>query len=123
MCQVSGKPNQVIAPALLNPIPVMGDPFGKVLVDCVGPLPQTKSGNQFLVTIICSSTRFPEAIPLRKITAPVVTKALVKFFTVFGLPREIQTDQGTKSRVFAQALRALGIKLPLVLTIQRARGP
>ncbi|XP_037615670.1 uncharacterized protein LOC119482245 [Sebastes umbrosus] len=112
VCQVSGKPNQVIAPAPLNPIPVMGEPFGKVIVDCVGPLPKTKSGNQFLVTIMCSSTRFPEAIPLRKITAPVVTKALVKFFTVFGLPREIQTDQGTnfKSRVFAQALKALGIK-------------
>lgn len=112
VCQITGKPNQVIPPAPLHPIPVMGEPFEKVIVDCVGPLPKTKAGNQFLLTVMCASTRFPEAMPLRRITAPVVTKALVKFFTVFGLPRVVQTDQGTnfKSKVFAQALRMLGIK-------------
>ncbi|KAI3357900.1 hypothetical protein L3Q82_016288, partial [Scortum barcoo] len=55
--------------------------------------------------------KFPEAIPLRKITAPIITKALVKFFSVFGLPKVVQSDQGTnfRSRVFAQALKTLGI--------------
>ncbi|XP_038137980.1 uncharacterized protein LOC119781550 [Cyprinodon tularosa] len=38
-------------------------------------------------------TRFPEAVPLRRITAPMVTKALVKFFSLFGLPKVVQTDQ------------------------------
>ena len=40
------------------------------------------------------TTRFPEAIPLRKITATVVAKSLVKYFTMTGLPTEIQSDQG-----------------------------
>ncbi|KAI3358165.1 hypothetical protein L3Q82_003165 [Scortum barcoo] len=55
--------------------------------------------------------QFPEAIPLRRITAPIITKALVKFFSVFGLPKVVQSDQGTnfRSRVFAQALKTLGI--------------
>ncbi|XP_036003896.1 uncharacterized protein LOC118566311 [Fundulus heteroclitus] len=112
VCQVAGKPNQVIPPAPLSPIPVMGEPFERVIVDCVGPLPKTKSGNQFILTMMCASTRFPEAVPLRKITALVVTKALVKFFSVFGLPKVVQTDQGTnfKSRTFAQALKELGIE-------------
>ena len=112
VCQITGKPNQGISPAPLCPIPVMGEPFERVIVDCVGPLPKTKSGNQFLLTVMCASTRFPEAIPLRKITAPVVSKALVKMFTVFGLPKVVQTDQGTnfKSRVFAQVLTTLGVK-------------
>lgn len=39
-CQVTGKPNQVIKPAPLYPIPAMGEPFEHVLVDCVGPLPK-----------------------------------------------------------------------------------
>ncbi|TWW59234.1 Retrovirus-related Pol polyprotein from transposon 17.6 [Takifugu flavidus] len=110
--QVTGKPNQVVPPAPLCPIPMMGEPFERVMVDCVGPLPKTKSGNQFLLTIMCASTRFPEAIPLRRVTAPVISKALVKFFTVFGLPMVVQTDQGTNfmSRVFAQVLKSLGIK-------------
>ena len=95
VCQMTGKPNQVISPAPLHPIPVMGEPFEHILVDCVGPLPKSKSGNQFLLTIMCMTTRYPEAIPLRKITAPSVVKALIKFFSTFGLPRIVQTDQGT----------------------------
>ncbi len=77
----------------------------------MGPLPRTKSGNQFLLTIMCVSTRFPEAIPMRKITAPAVVKALVKFFSLFELPKVIQTDQGTNfmSRTFAQVADQLNI--------------
>lgn len=89
VCQVAGKPNQIIPPVPLKPIPAVGEPFEHVIVivDCVGPLPKSKSGNQFLLTLMCSASRFPEAIPLCKITAPSVTKALLKFFTMFGLPR------------------------------------
>lgn len=52
VCQVAGKPNQVIHPAPLIPIPLMGEPFERVIVDCVGPLPKTKTGNQFLLTVM-----------------------------------------------------------------------
>ncbi len=48
------------------PIPVVGEPFECFLVDCVGPLPRAKSGCQYLLTIMCVATRFPEAIPLKK---------------------------------------------------------
>lgn len=75
-----GKPNKVIPPAPLHPIPAIGEPFERVLVHCVGPLPKTKAGNQYLLTIMCAATQFPEAMPLRGITAKAVTSALVKFF-------------------------------------------
>ncbi|XP_013889122.1 uncharacterized protein LOC106536397, partial [Austrofundulus limnaeus] len=68
VCQIVGKPNQRVPPVPLKPIPAVGEPFERVLVDCVGPLPRTKDGNQFLLTVMCAATRFPEAIPLRKIT-------------------------------------------------------
>lgn len=35
-CQVAGKPNQRIPVAPLHPIPAFEEPFGRVLVDCVG---------------------------------------------------------------------------------------
>ncbi len=110
-CQFSGKPNQVIPRAPLVPIPVMGEPFERVIIDCVGPLPKTRTGNQYLLTIMCAATRFPEAIPLRKITAPVIIRALVKFFSTFGLPRMVQTDRGTNflSKLFSQVLTTLKI--------------
>ena len=64
ICQVVGKPNQVIPKAGLQPIPAFDEPFSRIIIDCVGPLPKTKSGNEYLLTIMCASTRFPEAIPL-----------------------------------------------------------
>lgn len=102
ICQRTGKPNQVVSPAPLYPIPVFVEPFDHVLMDCVGPLPRTMSGNQDLLTRTCTATRFPEAVPLRKITASTVVKALKKIYTTFGLAKVVQTDQGTNfiSRLF-----------------------
>lgn len=60
---------------------------------------------------MCAATRFPEAIPLRKVTAATVVKILIKFFTSYGLPKVVQTDQGTNflSKVFKENLKSLGI--------------
>ena len=111
-CQLGGKPNQNIPQAPLHPIPVFDEPFSHIIIDCVGPLPKTKSQNEFLLTIMCSSTRFPEAIPLRSIKTNAILKALIKFFTIFGLPKSIQSDQGTNfmAHAFQQVMNQLGIK-------------
>ena len=41
-CQVVGKPNQVIPKAGLQPIPAFDEPFSRIIIDCVGPLPKTQ---------------------------------------------------------------------------------
>ena len=112
VCQMVGKPNQVIPPAPLQPIPAFEEPFSRVLVDCVGPLPRTRSGNQYLLTIMCTSTRFPEAIHLRNIKAKTIVKALTKFFSFVGAPKAIQSDQGSKfmSGLFQQVMHEMGIR-------------
>ena len=81
-------------------------------MDCVGPLPKTKGGNQYLLTVMCDSTRFPEVIPLCNIKAKNIVKALIKFFTMLGLPRSIQSGQGANfmSGLFQQVMYQLGIK-------------
>ena len=58
------------------------------------------------------ATRFPEAILLRDIKAPNIVKGLIKFFTLVGLPKSIQSDQGSNflSGVFQQGMYELGIK-------------
>ena len=111
-CQIVGKPNQVIPKAPLKPIPAFEEPFSRVMIDCVGPLPKTKSGNQYLLTIMCVSTRFPEAIPLKNIKAKTIVQALTKFFTLVGLPKSLQLDQGSNfmSGLFQQVMYELGIK-------------
>ena len=111
-CQTVGKPNQTVPVAPLKPIPAFGEPFSHVQIDCVGPLPKTKKGNQYILTIMCTSTRFPEAIPLRNISAKKIIEALIKFFTLMGLPKTLQSDQGSNfmSRIFQQVMHELGIQ-------------
>lgn len=112
VCQVVGKPNQKIPAAPLHPIPVMGEPFERILIDCVGTLPKPKSGHQYILTMMSTATCFLEAIPLRSIREKVVVKEIITFCSKFGLPKVIQTDQGSNfiSSLFTQVLRELGVK-------------
>ena len=56
-CQLGGKPNQNILQAPLHLIPAFDEPFSHIIIDCVGPLPKTKSQNEYLLTIMYSSTQ------------------------------------------------------------------
>ena len=69
-------------------------PFEKVAVDLVGPLEKSKSGYRFLLTYVCMATRWPEAIPLKPITARAVLDGLLEIFSRNGIPRELLSDQG-----------------------------
>ena len=56
-CPMIRKPNQMIPKANLQSIPAFQEPFSRILVDCtcVSPLPKTKTGNQYMLTIMCAS--------------------------------------------------------------------
>ncbi|XP_066980100.1 uncharacterized protein [Macrobrachium rosenbergii] len=112
ICQIAGKPNEVIPPAPLKIITIPHEPFSKVVIDCVGPLPKTRKGNQYLLTVMCPTTRFPIAIPLPNISAKKIIESLIKIFTILGFPKELQCDRGTnfKSDVFQSVLKELNIK-------------
>ena len=60
---------------------------------------------------MCFNT-FPEAIPLRNIKTKTIIETLVKFFTFVGLPKSVQSAQGSNfmSGVFQQVMQKLGIK-------------
>lgn len=62
--------------------------------------------------MIDMSSRYLEAIPLRNISAKTVVKEMLNFFTRFGLPKEVQTDQGSNfmGKMFTQSLRTLDIE-------------
>ncbi|KAL1251972.1 hypothetical protein QQF64_019768 [Cirrhinus molitorella] len=109
-CQVTGKPNQSLKQAPLCPIPPVEQPFGYLLIDCVGPLPPSRSGSKFLLTVMCQSTRYPAAYAMRNITTRSVVKA--QFISIFGIPKVIQSDQGSNftSKMFADILKQLGVQ-------------
>jgi len=61
---------------------------------------------------MCQRTRYPAAYPLRTITTRSVVKALTQFISIFGIPKIIQSDQGSNfsSHLFAQVLKQLHVK-------------
>ena len=86
-----GKPKQ----APLIPLPVISEPFKKVAIDIVGPLPTTAAGNRFILTLIDLGSLYPEAIALPSHTAADVATALSEMFSRFGFPEVLLSDQGS----------------------------
>ncbi|XP_078575255.1 uncharacterized protein LOC144861313 [Branchiostoma floridae x Branchiostoma japonicum] len=74
--------------------PVIGEPFRRLGIDIVGPLPRSNSGNKYVLTIIDHATRFPEAVAMPSMEAERVVKELITFFTRVGIPEEMLSDQG-----------------------------
>ena len=64
---------------------------------------------------MCPSIRYPEAFPLKNISAKTIVNHLTKMFTSYGIPQEIQSDRGTNftSKLFTDVLNQLGIKQTL----------
>jgi len=88
-----GKP----APAPLHNLPVIAEPFSRIAIDIVGPLPVCRdTGSRFILTIVDHCTHFPEALPLVTHEAVDVAKALVSVFSHFGFAREILSDCGSE---------------------------
>lgn len=62
--------------------------------------------------MMCAATCYLEAISLCTLKAHAIVKALVKFFSTFGLPKRLQSDQGSNfmSKIFAQVMAELNVK-------------
>ena len=104
-CQVVGTSNQKIPSATLKPIPAYDEPFSRVIVYCIGPFPKT-TGNQYLLTIMCTSTMFPEAIPLRNIKA----KKIVVHSSRTSKVNSVRSKVIFTSDIFQEVMYELGIQ-------------
>ena len=85
--------------------------FEKISMDIVGPLPETKSGNLYILTIQDNFTKYSLAIPLPNHQAGAIADAFVKkCICIFGSPKGVLTDQGrdflsSLSKILAKRFR------------------
>ena len=108
-CQRSAQRRIKRAP--LVPLPIITEPFSRVAMDIVGPLPRCRSGNKYILVLCDYGTKYPEAIPLKSIDAEHIAEQLIGVFSRIGIPREILTDQGSNftSQLLAELYRLLNI--------------
>lgn len=86
-------------------------PNDLLALDIVGKLVRSNNGYNFILTVMCLTTRHLTCIPMKNITSKSIIQQLNKYFCTFGLPKEILTDNGTNfvSNEFEEFLKLLGI--------------
>jgi len=80
----------------LHPIRV-GQPYDRVGIDLVGPLPPTKNGNRYIIVMTEYLTKWPEAKPIPSKTAETIAFHFYEeMICRHGCPKELLSDQGTE---------------------------
>ena len=65
---------------LLKVMPVIAMPFTDIVMDIVGPLERTKSGNHHICTGNDGQTRWPEAFPINHIDSMAIADVMCELF-------------------------------------------
>ena len=94
-CDTCQKRKRPMKTESLHPLKV-GQPFDRLGMDIVGPLPVTRNGNKYIVVATEYLTKWPEAraLPDAK-AASVVSFFYEDIICRHSCPRELLIDQGT----------------------------
>ena len=93
-CQKCAKPRARQVPMVERKI--LSEPFESMAFDLVGPIPKGKGGHRYLLTCVCMASKWPEAIPIRCMTANAVAQGMLEIFSRVGVPLRLLSDQGSQ---------------------------
>lgn len=98
-------------PMHLTPTPQK--PFDVIIVDTIGPLQVSDSGNKYAVTMICDLTKYLITAPIADKSAKSVAKAIFEhFILIYGPMKQMRSDMGSeyKNEVIAEICKLLNIE-------------
>ena len=96
----------------MSPLPIV-EPFGRIHIDHIGPLPQSSEGFRHLLVVIDSTTLFCEAFPTNSTTAEETADVIIReIICRYGAVNAIETDGGTafRNKLMAELCKLLHIK-------------
>ena len=90
-----------------------GEPFERVALDIIGPLPKTDRNNRYILTVVDHFTKHVEAYALADKKATTVARVLLnEFVSRYGVSYVLHIDQGAnfESNLFKELCQMLNIK-------------
>jgi len=108
-CQCMRK--EKVGEAPYSEVPVYDVPFQQVAIDIVGLFPRQK-GYTYLLTYMCLSSRYSEAICMIGATTQECAEAILEIFSRNGVQLTLLSDQGTQFMgcLLKNLCKALGVK-------------
>lgn len=92
-CQTAKKSTQATHAPLVN-MPVT-KPFNRIHMDILGPVTPTPQGHKYILLVVDSFSKWPEAFPLKTQDSKEIAKVLFQeIFARYGAPRTLITDRG-----------------------------
>lgn len=110
-CQTNKSKQKTIEPLSLANTPQKC--FDKIVIDTLGPLPKSDSGNAYLVTIMCDLSKYLICVPTRSKDADTIARAIFdNVILIYGPVHHILTDCGTeyKNQILRELCKLLNIK-------------
>lgn len=95
----------------------VGSFFSKISIDFVGPMRPSRKGNKYLLTVLCTFTRWMEAFPTANMTAETAAGILVEqVFSRYGFPEQVHSDNASnfRSKLFMDVMS--GFHVPTTAT-------
>ena len=113
LCPCCQKMRMLTTPIVTNPYTVASyHPMDRLYVDTMGPFPEDKDGNQYIIVVIDGFTRFIELYKSKDTKGISAAEALLTHAGRYGTPDVIMTDNGTqfKNELVSHLQNLLGIQ-------------
>lgn len=108
-CKIKNHPTNGLAQGI-----ICSGKNEQLAIDVIGPLPTSRGNVKYILIVLDIFTKFVKLYPLRTAnTKNILNKMLNLHFPEYGLPKKIQSDNGTqfKSNQWINKMEELGIQL------------
>jgi hypothetical protein len=110
-CPCCQKMSVLAPPILTKPFTAASvRPMSVINIDSIGPLPRDSDGNEYVLTMIDTCTRYVELFAIRDVAGPAARRALLEHVGRYGCPQHIQSDNGSQfvNELIAELVRLIG---------------
>jgi len=88
-----------------------GTPFERVQMDILEPLPETSSGNKYLLVVVDCFTKWVEAFPLKNVRSKIIAEMFLnQIISRHGVSLKIHIGRNFESKIFRELSRIQRIR-------------